>query len=244
MLSSYISETQSLLNDNQGQFFQIPILQSLINKSRRRIAAVSGCLRVVPPGTVTIPNQEIYPLAGWNALVQQALPGAQSVLTCRSVTVGIGGKWTLDQNGQWRITNGSWRPVWKRVVWTDFQARFRIYGGTFMGTFSEPGWWCQYGAGPVGKIYLAPIPTIANPIEVDLSCIPFPLLTDNDPEPIPYPWADAVPYWAATLALMNQQRRQDAQAMSALFSSLLPECASVATPLFIPNAYGATLRSA
>jgi len=244
MLANYINETQNLLNDTQGQFFTEPTLTNYINRSRRRIAAVSGCLRVIPPGAQTVPNQEIYPFAAWNALVQEIMPQAQSILACRSLAVGIGGKWQQDANGEWAIRGGSWKPLWRRIVWTDFQARFRIYGRTFMGTISEPGWWAQYGEGPIGSMYLAPVPTQALPIEVDLTVIPLPLLTDKDVDPIPYPWTDAVSYWAAVLCLMQQQRREDAAAMAQLFNSDLPMCASVVCPQMIQTAYGATMRSA
>jgi hypothetical protein len=143
-----------------------------------------------------------------------------------------------------QIIGGAWKPLWRRVIWTDFQARFRIYGGTFMGTISEPGWWAQFGEGPLGKIYLAPIPTQSNPMEVDLTLIPAPLKSDDDPEPIPYPWTDAVGYWAAVLCLTQQQRAQDAQAMAVMFNTDMPMCAAVVCPQFIQHAYGATLRSA
>ena len=244
MLINYINETQSLLNDPGGQFFPIPTMTNFVNRSRRRIAAVSGCLRVIPPGAQTIPNQEVYPFSSWNALVQGIMPQAQSILACRSLSVGLGGKWVIDDFGNGKIVGGSWKPMWRRLVWTDFQARFRIYGGTFMGTISEPGWWAQYGHGPTGAIYLAPIPTQTMPIEVDLSIIPQPLLTDKDVDPISYPWADAVPYWAAVLALLQQQRKEDAGAMAELFNNDLPLCASVVCPQMIQSAYGATLRSA
>jgi hypothetical protein len=244
MLANYITETQNLLNDTQGQFFKEPTLINYINRSRRRICAASGCLRVIPPGAQTIPNQEIYQFSSWNALVQEVMPQAQAVLACRSLSIGIGGRWTQDTLGNWAITGGSWKPMWRRIVWTDFQARFRIYGSTFMGTISEPGWYAQYGEGPIGSLYLAPIPTQALPMEVDLTIIPSPLLTDNDPDPIPYPWTDAVSYWAAVLCLLQQQRREDAAAMTTLFNNDLPLCASVVAPQMIQNAYGATMRSA
>jgi hypothetical protein len=249
MLANYINEVQNLLNDNQGQFFVNVTLANYINRARRRIAAVSGCLRVIPPGVQTIPNQEIYTFRSWDALVQMIMPQAQSVLACRSMAVGIGGRWqtTTDDQGNIlsaSIVGGSWKPLWRRVVWTDFQARFRIYGGTFMGTISEPGWFAQYGEGPTGAIYLAPVPTQSLPMEVDLTVIPSPLLTDNDVDPIPYPWRDAVSYWAAMLALLQQQRREDAAAMQALFTAELPLCAAVVCPQMIQTAYGATLRSA
>lgn len=244
MLAQYITEVQNHLNDSEGQFFRIPTLTNYVNRSRRRIAAISGCIRIIPPGTQTIPGKEVYPFANWNALAQEVCPQMQSILACRSLVVGIGGGWTQDADGTWAIRNGSWKPMWRRLVWTDFQARFRIYGGTFMGSISQPGWWAQYGVGPMGALYLAPIPSIAAPMEVDLTLIPKPLLTDDDVEPIPYPWVDAVSYWAACLALIQQQRKEDAQQMALMFNDDLPMCASVVCPQMIQNAYGATMRSA
>ena len=244
MLAAYINEVQGHLNDTQGQFFTLPQLTAFINRSRRRIAAVSGCIRVVPPQTTTIPGREVYPFSEWRSLIQVACPQAQSILACRSLAVGIGGRWEQDPDGIWSIQKGTWKPLWKRIVWTDFQARFRIYGGTFYGTISSPGWYSQYGSGPLGALYLAPIPSIASPLEVDLTLVPSPLLTDDDIEPIPYPWVDAVSYWAACLAFLQQQRKEDAQAMAELFNSDLPMCASVVCPQMIQNAYGATMRSA
>jgi hypothetical protein len=230
MLERYITETQNFLNDSQGQFFSKPTLTNYVNRSRRRIAAVSGCLRVLPKGVKTVKLQEVYPFSDWKALVQDQMPGVESILHVRTVSIAIG--------------PGGWKPTWRRVVWTDFQARFRIYNGTFMGTISDPGWWAQYGSGPMGQLYLAPIPTSVMEMDADCTCIPMPLLTDNDPDPIPYPWSDAVPYWAAVLCLLQQQRAQDAQAMAVLFNTEMPMCASVVCPQMIQNPYGATLRSA
>jgi len=244
MLANYISETRNLLNDTEGQFFKEPTIINYINRSRRRIAYMSGCLRCVPPGTQTEPGQEIYPFSHWIPLVQATMPGIQSILACRSVTIGIGGRWGRDKLGNMRIMGGSWKPMWRRIPWSDFQARLRIYSNTFIGTFNEPGWWSQYQNGPAGMIYLAPIPSMRSPMEVDLTLIPQPLLTDRDLEPIPYPWQDAVAYWAAVMLLLQQQRGQDAQAMAQLFNEDLPMCASVVCPQMIVNQYGATLRSA
>jgi hypothetical protein len=244
MLANYVTEVQNLLNDNQGQFFSLPTLHNYINKSRRRIAAVSGCIRCVPPGVQTVCGQEIYPFSHWQALVEGVEPQAQQILACRSLSVAIGGRWIRKEDGTYGTTRGGWKPMWKRVPWTDFQARFRIYNGTFFGTLSDPGWWSQYGEGPTASIYLAPIPSQPNPMEVDLTVIPKPLLTDKDVDPIPYPWSDAVAYWAAVLALLQQQRREDAAAMATTFNAEMPMCASVVCPQLIQNPYGATIRSA
>jgi len=230
MLAQYINETRLLLNDMQGQFFADSTVATYVNRARRRIAYASGCLRVIPPGLQTFPQQEQYPFAMWQSAVQSQQPGVQSILHCRTLAVSIG--------------VGGWKPMWRRLVFSDFQARFRIYNGTFYGTISEPGWWAQYGSGPGGRVYLAPIPAQPQPMEADLTCIPAPLLSDNDPEPIPMPWTDAVCYWAAVLCLLQQQRPQDAQGIAQLFNSDLPMAASVVCPTMITNPYGATLRSA
>lgn len=239
MLNTYITDTQDLLNDPNGNFFKIPRLISYINKSRRRIAAASGCLRLIPPGVLTVPMQEVYPVSAWNALIQDAMPGTQSILFVNTISIGIGGKW---QNGE--IVGGSWKPTWRRIPFIDFEGRFRVYGRTFYGTISDPGWWAQLGVASLAKIYLAPIPAAYMPMEVDVTLVPADLQNDGDPEPIPYPWTDAVSYWTAVLCLMQQQRREDATAMAQLFSSDLPFCAKVVCPYMIQSVYGATLRAA
>ena len=239
MLNRYIADTQDLLNDTAGQFFTLPRMIRNINRSRRRIAAMSGVLRVVPTGVITIANQEAYPLTMFDPMVQVQMPGVETSLFCRTISIGIGGKW---ENGQ--IVGGSWKPTWRRIPWTSFQSRFRLYGGTFIGTISDPGWWAQLGVGQLGKIYLAPIPTQFQPMELDLTCIPYELRTDNDPEPLVYPWTDAVPYWAAVYCLLQQQRPQDAKVMAELFAADMPMCAAVVCPQFVAAPYGANLLSA
>jgi hypothetical protein len=230
MLQQYVTDTRDLLNDSDGQFFDEAKLIRYVNRSRRRIAYASGCVRVMPPGTKTHRMQEVYRFAEWISSVQGVMPGVQSILACRSLAVSVG--------------VGGWKPMWRRISFSDFQARFRIMSGTWMGTISEPGWWAQFGQGNHGSIYLAPIPSQDNQLEVDLTCIPEPLQTDHDPEPIPQPWQDAVPWWAAVMCLIQQQRPQDAQQMALMFNLELPFAASVVCPTMISNVYAATLRSA
>ena len=230
MLSRYVTELQNLLNDQQGQFFPIPTLVNYINRSRRRIAWTSGCIRVLPPGVLTHPQQEVYPFSDWLSLVQGVRPQVRDIIAVRSLAVSIG--------------PGGWKPVWRRIVWTDFQSRFRIFNGTWYGTIREPGWYAQYGEGAIGSGYLAPIPAQELPMEVDLTCTPQPLLTDNDPEIIPAPWDDAVVWWAAVLAFLQQQRPKDAAGMVQAFVLEMPCCASIVCPQMIQSTYGAAIRSA
>lgn len=230
MLAQYVADTQNLLNDAQGQFFSVPTLHSYINRARRRIASASGCVRVLVRAH-THANQELYSFHEWTALVQQQ-PGVREVLAVRSLAIAIG-------EGP-----GAWKPMWNRLPWTDFQARFRIWNQAWIGTISYPGFYAQYGFGVSGSIYLAPIPSQEQPMELDCSCMPFPLTNDNDPEAIQQPWTDAVAYFAAFMCLLQQQRQQEAANMLQLFQTDMPYCASVVSPTMVQAPYGATIRAA
>jgi len=212
-----------------GQFFKESTLTSYINRARRRIASASGCVRVTPKGTQTLPQQEEYKFHDWTALVQ-ATPGVREILAVRSLAIALG------------PGDGAWKPLWNRLPWTDFQARFRIWNHAWVGTISYPGFYSQYGFGVNSSIFLAPIPSQQQPMEIDCSCMPFPLQTDEDPECIPYPWTDAVAYYAAFMALLQQQRSQDAAVLLQLFQAELPFAASVVAPAMVTSPYGAVVR--
>jgi len=229
MLATYIADTQNLLNDANSQFFAVTTLTNYINRARRKIAAASGCVRVMIHAK-TQANQEVYSFADWKAVAQMS-PGVEYILAVRTLAIAIG------------PGSGAWKPTWQRLVFSDFQTRFRVWNHAFIGTISYPGWYAQYSFGENGSIYLAPIPAMVQPMELDCSCQAFPLENDDDVEPIPQPWSDAVPYYSAWLCLLQQQRREDAAAMLQIFQAELPFCASVVSPQMITNPYGAALRS-
>jgi len=233
MLDEYVAEVQDLLNDPGEQLYPVPTLKKYINRSRRRISSISGCIKHFPEGARTQPGQEKYPFSDWQSLVQEQVPGTDQILFCESISVSIG------------FGPGAWNPMWRFIPYWDFQARFRVYNRTFLGTISEPGWWTMLGSGPKTVIYLAPIPMQEAPIQAALTLLPTSLLDDNDPEPIPFPWTDVVVFWAGTMALLQQQRKEDAQALTTLFNQLMPECASVVMPyMFISPYAGGIKRSA
>lgn len=228
MLAQYLGDTQNILNDSGGQFFAVPTLTSYINRARRRIAAASGCVRVLITAK-THANQERYSFHEWTALAQ-ATPGVREVIAVRSLAIAIG------------PGSGAWKPAWSRIPFTDFQSRFRIWNQAWLGTISYPGFFAQYNFGVNGSIFLAPIPSQEQPMELDCSCQVFPLGTDDDPEAVPYPWVDAVAYYAAFMALLQQQRAQDAMVLRQLFETEMPFAASVVLPQSVTSPYGAVVR--
>lgn len=229
MLSEYIAETQNHLNDSLGQFFAIPTLTSYVNRARRRIASASGCCRVLIRAK-TQANQEEYKFSDWTSIAQME-PGIREILAVRTLAIAIG------------PGEGAWKPAWNRLVWSDFESRFRIWNRAWVGTISYPGFYAQYGFGVGGSLFLAPIPSQVQPMEMDCSCQPLPLENDDDVEAIPYPWTDAVSYFAAWLCLIQQQRREDAMAMLQIFTAELPFCASVVSPQMLQSPYGAAVRA-
>jgi len=230
MLATYIADTQNFLNDSAGQFFTIPTLTNYVNRSRRRIASASGCCRVLIEAK-TQANQETYRFSDWTALAQMH-PGIEEILAVRSLAIAIG------------PGDGAWRPMWNRIPYSDYAARFGIWNRMWVGTISYPGWYAQYGFGASnGSIFLAPIPSQIQPMWLDTSCMAISLENDDDPEAIPYPWVDAVAMYAAYLCLLQQQRREDAAAILQMFQAELPFAASVVAPTMITSPYGAVQRS-
>jgi len=129
---------------------------------------------------------------------------------------------------------GSTRPALKRRSWDSFQAKWRAWAN---GWLNNPIVWAQYGQGANGSIYLAPIPTNNFNMEWDCYCNVNPLVLDADPEPIPYPWTDAVPYYAAYRALFNAQRYQDSEMMFAEYQKYMLMARKNSDPPFIPDPY-------
>jgi hypothetical protein len=65
------------------------------------------------------------------------------------------------------------------------------------------------------------------------------LASDATIEAIPYPWTEAVPFYAAWLALMTVQRQADADKMMVRYMELMSRARQETTPTFLPeNAAG------
>ena len=144
---------------------------------------------------VTVTNQEVYPFS----LVDfTGVPGYSQVLAVGNVSI------------LW----GSQRFTLARRSWSSYQAMVRNYVSTFQ---DVPGIAAQYGQGVSGSLYLYPVPNSGYTMEWDCTCLPAALASDGDVEIIPYPWTDAVPYFAAYLAFNSTGRNADADRMWQLY---------------------------
>lgn len=223
-LSAYLTRTQQLLHDPNAVFYPQSDLVSYINTARGQIAAEAMCVRVLPPSGLgqnqTVLSQEVYNFSTVNTLIQSTNPGVQSVLGV--ITIAVSQGTTL-------------KPVLDQKAWSEFQAIYRSYN---IGLENYPTVWAQYGQGESGSVYMWPIPSGAYPMDWDCYCTPIDLASDSDPEAIPYPWTDAIPYFAAYLAFSNAQRPADADRMMQQYDVFMRRGTAFSNQVFIPGFYG------
>jgi hypothetical protein len=93
----------------------------------------------------------------------------------------------------------------------------------------------QEGQGLSGTFYFSPVPNAVGTASFDVACLPVPLVNDSTPEAIPALWTDAVPFYAAWLAMMQLQRQADAQVMLGRYKELAMRGRQEATPTVLPD---------
>lgn len=130
--------------------------------------------------------------------------------------------------------SGTFKPMLTPVIWSEYQAYLRIYQNTQQ---NYPVYWSQYGQGVAGNIYLFPIPAQPLQMDVDVCATVVDLTSDSTPEAIPYPWTDAVPYYAAYLAYENSSRKEDADRMFKMYTMFMKRGRAFSETPFTPNYY-------
>ena len=216
-LNAYLQQTSRILHDPNNQNFSTSDLTAYINIARGQIAIAGQCVRKLNIVTLSA-GTETYSLPSGSAFTGAGVGQAVSVN-------GVSVPW------------GTTKPTLDRYSWSDFQAQLRLFSGTITG-FPEA--WAQQGDGASGLVYLFPIPSQTFASEWDCFHTVAPLASDSDPEAIPYPFTDCVPYFAAYLALLNAQRYQEAKAMLDAFKMFLGVARGAVSPLFTPSAYPTT----
>ena len=164
----------------------------------------------------TVAAQEIYTFASVNPLAQLTA-GVASVLFVSSVAVS------------W----GALKPTLRQINWDDLQAWLRSYPIIS----GQPAVFAQFGQGQGGSIYLQPVPTQAAAMEWNCVCTPIDLVDDTTVEAIPYPWTDAVPYFAAYLALLTARRPIEAKGMRDIYDDTMKRSRSQSESSFIEDFY-------
>ncbi len=84
-----------------------------------------------------------------------------------------------------------------------------------------------------GSFYLDPPPDLVYTLNCDCVCYPIALAADIDVEAIPYLFTDAVPYFAAYLALLSSQtsaRQADAERLFGYYQTFVKRARQASNP--------------
>jgi len=168
----------------------------------------------------TVPGQEVYKFSTANTLAQ-TVSGVQSVIGVLSVACAWG-------------ANAAMKPILQPMIWSEFQAYYRAYNN---GMQNYPTLWSQYAQGVNGSIYVWPYPSQFSQMDWDCYCLPIDLVDDTTAEAIPYPWTEAVKYYAANLAYRDAQRPDDSKNMLAEYDATMKEARAVSETPFVPDYY-------
>jgi len=176
-------------------------------------------------------EQEIYPFSA--VPITALFAGVSRILAVLSVAI-------IWQNI---------RYVGNRLSFSKYQALVRSYtAGNFLYT---PFWFSQYGQGDDGSFYIYPLPDQTYPMEWDCLCLPLDLVPDGSvSEVVPYPWTDAVPFYAAWLALlasgdpvrMNFADKYFRENGGGLYSIMMRRARAYAQPQIVSSWYGRMLQ--
>jgi hypothetical protein len=162
-------------------------------------------------------NQEVYP---FNGVDLSQFPGVDSIYFVRGISI-------IYANYRYSL------PVYS---FSTYQAKIRQYSAgsyTYVPTFGA-----QFGQGTSGSFYLYPPPSQAYQMEWDCQCLPQDLLDDQSVEAIPDPWTDAVPFYAAHLAMIELQNWNSARAFEDRFDDRMHRFGGYTRPGRAVNPYG------
>jgi hypothetical protein len=227
VLTEYTTRTQRLLQNPApaNGLYSTASVQDYVNIARKQLAGEGQCIRRI--GTVpTVIGQREYSFASVDVGVK-ATTGIDGVFNVRRINYTTG-------DGQQYITPRPWE-------WFD---QYCLNNPVPIDASATPGanpplTWAQYAQGSAaptggstqsGSFYLDPIPDDIYTLSMDCACYPITLVDDTTVEAIPYPFTDAVPFFAAYYALLSTQtqaRRADAEAYYGYYQTFMERARNI-----------------
>ena len=208
MLTTYETLTRALIQapSSPTPLISTAVLDSYINIARNQVAADAECIRL--PGTLML----VVGNPGYTFELINVVSGFGfgPILTVRSAKLGT-------------------QPI--DIRGWEWYAQY-YFNDSAVGT---PVRAAQQGQGSSGTLFFNPIPNVAGTVSLDVVCLPDGLVDDTTPESIPLLWTDAVPFYAAWLALLSLQRPLDAEQMMQRYDRLVRRGRQTATPSELPD---------
>ena len=229
MLTQYITNTQNLLQSPgaPSTLYSTANITLWVNIARGQVAGEGRCIKAI--GTIpTIIGQRNYNFSGisFGVVATTGIQGALDLVRVQ-YNVGAGQKWVKGKSWAWfdfqRLNN----PVPTSGAPTEWAQLSQ--GSAGLGSITGEG----SGTIASGSFYVDPLPDYTYTLNCLCDCYPQALVIDTDVEALPYLWTDAVPYFAAYLALMSAQtsaRLQQAQQMLQLYEQFVQRARQFANP--------------
>ena len=198
MLATYLTQTAQLLQNPAApaSLYSSSDLTGWINTARGQLAIESECIRSLGSMTTTSGTKSYaFSTIG---IGTSSITGIQGIINVRMLALAYSG-------GVAQLSPRSWEEFFS----------FFICQSPVLSN-AQPTDWAQFQQGVSGNIYFSPTPDATYTVTADAVGYPIPLVDDTTVESIPYPWTDAVPYFAAYLALLAAQssaRSADADRM-------------------------------
>ena len=211
MLTYYLTQTQRLLQ-NPGApttLYSLTDLTSWINTARGQVAGEGRCIRRLG-NLIIVGGTQVYPFSAITGLGSdtQGVINVRNVFSSNGYLTPLSFEWITIYS----LSTGLTGPV---TGWAQFGQ-----GSASTGSITGEG----SGSIVSGSLYTYPMPSAGLTVSCDCVCYPIALVADTDVEAIPYQWTDAVPYFAAYLALMSAQtssRLQQAQEIFQLYEQFM-----------------------
>lgn len=206
-LAAYETAVQNLLQAPSSPVPLIPTatIDTYINTARNQVAADAQCIR--EPATLAL----VSGTANYGfAAISVGVAGVGSVIAVRSARMGGTPLFIIN---------------WERFA--------QYYQGN--GKSGTPQLAAQQGQGVAGTLFFNPTPNAVGTVSLDVACLPIALANDATPEAIPSLWTDAIPFYAAWLALQSLQRQTDANLMLERYQLLIRRGTQLATPSELPD---------
>src|SRR6266704_3014517 len=212
-LNAYISAVQTLLHDPNAQFYTSATLTTFINEALQQVALEGECVNGT--GTLnTVLNQQLYQSTA--ATAPSVPAGVDKLITPKSISFPLG---TLPNGGLLTLENRNWD--WFNFYWLGFAAP----------PPGPPAAWCPRQIGKTSSFYVGPNPDSVYVLQIDGVWTPLDLANDTTAEAIPYPWTDAIQFYALFLAYTDSQRKADAGDAFSLYEQMMQRARGVVTPL-------------
>lgn len=215
-LFTYLQRVKQLSADQNESLFNSGFITTYINVARGQVASEGNCIRdystlAWTAGTQSLPFSSITPS---NAAIS-------AILNIRTISYGIA-------SGKANLRPRPWE-------WFNYYEL-----GNPVPQQGLPNIWTQQGQGTAGTLWLSKVPNLDLTLYLDTVCLPIDLVDNTTAEAIPYPWTDAVPFYA--LWLLFQQARLDgvADKMYERYENLMKRARSTSTSTVLPYIYPQT----